>query len=96
MGVNLCYLKMPKNIHNVVSDVQEKVTADHFPLQGSIWGVEGEWTVVQFKNPNNPEGNFLNVEVHLENQAMGVLEKVGFTNDQQYTIMEIFTQMMFD
>jgi len=86
---------MTNNIHNVVSDVQEKVTADHFPIQGSVWGVEGEWTVVQFKNPHNPDGNFLNVEVHIENQVMCVLEKVGFTNDQQYTIMEIFTQMMF-
>lgn len=85
-----------RNIHNVVTDVQEKVTADHFPLQASVWGVEGEWTVVQFKNPNNPEGNFLNIEVHIENEVSGVLEQVGFTNDQRNTIMEIFTQMMFD
>ena len=86
---------MPRNIHNVVSDVQENVTANHFPLQGSVWGVEGEWTVVQFKNPNNPAGNFLNIEVHLENQVACVLEQVGFTNDQRDTIMEIFTDMMW-
>ena len=86
---------MPKNIHNVVSDVQENVSANHFPIQGSVWGVEGEWTVVQFKNPNNPAGNFLNIEVHLENQVACVLEQVGFTNDQRDTIMEIFTDMMW-
>ena len=86
---------MPRNIHNVVSDVQENVSANHFPLQGSVWGVEGEWTVVQFKNPNNPAGNFLNIEVHLENQVACVLEQVGFTNDQRDTIMEICTDMMW-
>ena len=85
-----------RNIDNVVSDVEEKVTADHFPIQASVWGVEGEWTVVQFKNPHNPQGMFLNIEVHLENQVSGVLEQVGFTNDQRDTIMEIFTHMMFD
>ena len=87
---------MSKNIDNVVSDVQEKVTADHFPLQGSIWGVENGWTVVLFKNPYNPQGMFLNIEVNLESQVSGVLEQVGFTNDQRDTIMQIFTHMMFD
>jgi hypothetical protein len=83
------------NIHNVISDVQEKVTANHFPITASVWGVEGEWTVVQFKCANNPDRNFLNVEVHIENQVSCVLEQVGFTNDQRYTIMEIFVSTMF-
>ena len=83
------------NIHNVISDVQEKVTADHFPITASVWGVEGEWTVVQFKCAHNPNGNFLNIEVHLENQVSCVLEQVGFTNAQRDTIMEIFTQLMW-
>ncbi len=85
-----------RNIHNVVSDVQDKVTADHFPLIGSVWGVEGEWTVVQFKNPHNPDHMFLNIEVNIQNEVSCVLEQVGFTNDQRDTIMEIFTNTMFD
>lgn len=83
------------NIDNVVSDVEENVTANHFPLRGSVWGVEGEWTVVQFKNPHDPDHMFLNIEVHLENQVSGVLEQRGFTNAQRDTIMQIFTDLMF-
>jgi hypothetical protein len=78
-----------------VSDVQEKVTDDHFPIIGSVLGEQGEWTVVQFKNPNSPNNMFLNIEVSIGQEVSCVLEQVGFTNDQRDTIMEIFTNTMF-
>jgi hypothetical protein len=83
---------MQKNIHNVVTDVQEKVTADHFPVTGNLPdGVYG-WTVVEFTAGDC----LLQFEVHLEHQVSCILVQRGFTNAQRDTIMEIFTQMMFD
>jgi dihydrodipicolinate reductase len=84
---------MPKNIHNVVTDVQEKVTADHFPVKGSVGETIDGWTIVEFTTPNQ---DMLRFEVHLEHQNSCVLQTRGFTTDQRDTIMEIFTNMMFD
>lgn len=83
---------MSKNIHNVVTDVQEKVTADHFPVTGNLPDGVHAWTVVEFTAGDC----ILQFEVHLENQVSCVLSQRGFTNDQRDTIMEIFTNMMFD
>jgi hypothetical protein len=81
-----------RNIHNVVTDVQEKVTADHFPVVGNVPdGVHG-WTIVEFRAGDC----LLQFEVHLENQVSCVLNQRGFTKAQRDLIMEIFTQMMFD
>jgi len=82
-----------RNIHNVVSDVEEKVTADHFPVKGHVGETVEGWTIVDFKNDNQ---DLLQFEVHLEHENSCVLIQRGFTNDQRNTIMEIFTQMMFD
>jgi hypothetical protein len=84
---------MAKNIHNVVTDVQEKVTADHFPVKGAVGETVDGWTIVEFNNDNQ---NFLQFEVHLEHENSCILVQRGFTNDQRDTIMEIFTRMMFD
>lgn len=84
---------MAKNIHNVVTDVQEKVTADHFPVTGDVRDTVDGWTIVEFKNDNQ---DFLQFEVHLEHETSCILVQQGFTNDQRDTIMEIFTHMMFD
>jgi len=81
-----------RNIHNVVSDVQEKVTADHFPVKGDVGETIEGWTIVEFKNDNQ---DFLQFEVHLEHENSCVLVQRGFTNDQRDAIMEIFTNMMF-
>lgn len=81
-----------RNIHNVVTDVQENVKANHFPVVGNVCGDQGEWTNVEFTT----EGCLLRFEVHLGNQVSCVLEQVGFTNAQRDTIIEVFTQMMFD
>jgi len=78
---------------NVVSDVQVKVTADHFPVTGSVGETVDGWTIVEFTNSTH---DLLRFEVHLEHQTSCVLETRGFTFDQRDTIMEIFTQMMFD
>jgi hypothetical protein len=82
-----------RNIHNVVTDVQEKVTADHFPVKGDVGQTVDDWTIVEFKNDN---GDLLQFEVHLEYENCCVLIQRGFTNDQRDAIMEVFTQMMFD
>jgi hypothetical protein len=83
---------MQKNIHNVVTDVQEKVTADHFPVTGNVGETIDGWTIVEFTTSNQ---DVLRFEVHLDHQNSCVLETRGFTFDQRDTIMEIFTQMMF-
>jgi len=84
---------MQKNIHNVVTDVQEKVKADHFPVTGNVGETVDGWTIVEFTACNQ---DLLRFEVHLDHQTSCVLETRGFTFDQRNTIMEIFTQMMFD
>lgn len=81
-----------RNIHNVVTDVQEKVTADHFPVTGNLPDGVHLWTIVEF----TAEDCILRFEVQLENQVSCVLLQRGFTNAQRDTIMEIFTNMMFD
>jgi hypothetical protein len=81
-----------KNIHNVVSDVQDKVTSDHFPVKGDVRDTVEGWTIVEFKTDGQ---DFLQFEVNLEYENMCVLVQRGFTNDQRDTIMEIFTNMMF-
>jgi hypothetical protein len=81
-----------RNIHNVVTDVQEKVTADHFPVTGNLPDGVHVWTIVEF----TAEDCILRFEVQLENQVSCVLLQRGFTNAQRDTIMEIFTNMMFD
>ena len=83
---------MPRNIDNVVTDVQEKVTADHFPVVGNLPDGVHVWTIVEFTAGDC----LLQFEVHLEHQVSGILVQRGFTNAQRDTIMEIFTQMMFD
>jgi hypothetical protein len=82
-----------RNIHNVVTDVQEKVTADHFPVKGNVGETVDGWTIVEFTTSNQ---DILRFEVHLEYQNSCILELRGFTFDQRDTVMEIFTHMMFD
>jgi hypothetical protein len=81
-----------RNIHNVVSDVQENITSNHFPVKGDVGQTVDNWTIVEFTNDN---GDLLQFEVHLEYENCCVLIQRGFTNDQRDAIMEIFTQMMF-
>ena len=84
---------MAKNIDNVVTDVQEKVTADRFPVKGTVGETTDGWTIVEFTTHNQ---DILRFEVHLDHENSCVLETRGFTTDQRDTIMEIFTHMMFD
>ena len=81
-----------RNIHNVVSDVEEHMTANHFPVKGEVGQTVNDWTIVEFKNDN---GDFLQFEVHLEYENCCVLIQRGFTNDQRDAIMEVFTNTMF-
>jgi hypothetical protein len=80
------------NIHNVVTDVQEKITADHFPVLGRVGETVEGWTIVEYTNSNQ---DLLRFEVHLVHQNSCVLETRGFTIDQRNIIMNIFTSMMF-
>jgi len=83
---------MKKNIHNVVSDVQANITANHFPVKGHVGETVEGWTIVEFKNDNH---DILQFEVHLEHETSCVLIHRGFTNDQRDAIMEVFTTLMF-
>lgn len=81
-----------RNIHNVVSDVQENITLNHFPVKGDVGQTVDNWTIVEFTNDN---GDLLQFEVHLEYENCCVLIQRGFTNDQRDAIMEVFTNTMF-
>jgi hypothetical protein len=82
---------MFKNIHNALSDAVEKITANHFPVQEEYVEELNGWHIINFKNEH---GNILQVEVQIndadESIIMGVLNTVGFTNDQMTIIMNTF------
>ena len=82
---------MFKNIHNALSDAVEKITANHFPVQEQYVEEVNGWHIVNFKNE---QGHTLQVEVQIndaeETIIMGVLNQVGFTNDQTTIIMNTF------
>ena len=91
ISIHLCSVKM-RNIHNVVTDVQEEIKANHFPVVGHVRDTVEGWTIVEF----TADQCVLQFEVHLENQVSCVLNQQGFTNAQRDIIMEVFTQKMFD
>lgn len=82
---------MFKNILNALSDAVEKITANHFPVQEEYVEEVGGWHIVNFKNE---QGHTLQIEVQIndadESIIMGVLNQVGFTNDQMTIIMNTF------
>jgi len=80
-----------RNIHNVVSDVQDNITTNHFPVKGSVREPQTEWIIVEFRSDNC----LLQFEVHIGNEVSCVLKQNGFTNDQRDAIMEVFTTLMF-
>lgn len=81
-----------KNIHNAVSDVEDFMTANHFPVVGKIGETVGDWTIVEFSNNNN---DFLRLEFHNGDYNVCVLDQRGFTNDQRRILMDTFMLMMF-
>ena len=80
-----------KNIHNAVSDVQEFVTTNHFPIVGNVGETVNDWTIVDFTNNDD----ILRIEFHNGDHNACVLLQRGFTNDQRALIMDIFMTMMF-
>lgn len=82
---------MFKNILNALSDAVEKITANHFPVQEEYVEEKDGWHIVNFKNE---QGHTLQIEVQIndadESIIMGVLNQVGFTNDQMTIIMNTF------
>lgn len=82
-----------RNIENVVSDVQDEITSNHFSIQGTVGHTQGGWTVVKF---TSPQGDVLDIEVHLEDQNTCVINMSGFTYDQRNLIMTLFIRKAFD
>jgi hypothetical protein len=82
---------MFKNIFNALSDAVDKITANHFPVQEEYVEELNGWHIINFKNK---QGDILQVEVQIndadESIIMGVLNQVGFTNDQATIIMNTF------
>jgi hypothetical protein len=82
---------MFKNIENAISDTEVLVGGNHFPIKGEYMGIVNNWHTVIFKNDAN---HTLEVEVQIddanESVVMGVLNQVGFTNDQMNIIMNTF------
>uniref|UniRef100_A0A6C0CG07 Uncharacterized protein n=1 Tax=viral metagenome TaxID=1070528 RepID=A0A6C0CG07_9ZZZZ len=81
-----------KNIHNSVSDVQEFITTNHFPVVGNVLDTVDGWTVVEFKNANN---DIIRLEAHLQDHNACVLLQRGFTNDQRDLLMDTFMRLVF-
>lgn len=79
-------------LENIVTDVQELISNDHFPIKARIGLTQGGWTVINFESPNQ---DFLQIEVHLEQQNACVLETRGFTQFQSHMIMNTFMELMF-
>jgi hypothetical protein len=81
-----------KNIHNSVSDVQDFITDNHFPVFGTVMDTVDGWTIVEFTNLNH---DIIRLEVHLEDQNSCVLLQRGFTNDQRDLLMDTFMRIVF-
>jgi hypothetical protein len=81
-----------KNIHNSVSDVQDFITNNHFPVVGTVMDTIDGWTIVEFTNLNH---DIIRLEVHLEDRNSCVLLQRGFTNDQRDLLMDTFMRIVF-
>jgi hypothetical protein len=86
---------MLHNIHNALSDAENVIKHEHFPITARYINCVNDWHNVTFKNE---QGDTLEVEVQLDevrqSVVMGVLVQTGFTNDQRNIIMNIFQDVV--
>ena len=64
------YIYEMPNLDNVVSDVQDEITSNHFPVVGTVCDTQEGWTIVRFTSPGD---DVLEIEVHMENQMILVI-----------------------